>query len=128
MAQIKTVKTSFGNIDFMFGFRILKSLKQHVGVSDLGKLAEKFEGVTNGDGYDISELMDFVSGLLWVAHENACFFKRESLLIDEKERMYFVVDEIGIDEASKIAFEGFTQMMGSENAKPQKATKKKPPQ
>lgn len=124
MAQLEKIKTKEGSIELLFGIRILKNIKKYMGITDLAKLAEKFEDYTEGDSVDVSELMDFVAGLLWVAHENACFFKREAPVIEDSERMFFVIDEIGIDKAAQLAFDGFTQMMASEKT-PSAPTKKK---
>jgi len=120
MARITTVN----KVDFLFGFRVLKQLKAVTDITDMAVMAEKFQSF-GGESVDISEVIDFVSKILWVAHENACFYKRLGLDIESPDMMLFFIDEVGIKKATEIAFDGFSQMMQVEQTAPA-PTKKKP--
>jgi hypothetical protein len=132
MAQIRQLKSKeFGTVEFLFGTRILKLIKTHMGVDDILKLATKFtnigKDIEQGGQADVSELMDFVSKLLWIAHENACFYKRTDLIIDDPDRMFFLIDELGMDKVFSVAMDGYLESVNIEGDGKKKQARAKQP-
>jgi hypothetical protein len=116
MAISVITKTAFGEkISFLFGTRFLTQLKNHYKIDEFEQLGKVLESP------DISTL----SQMLFLAHENACFFMRKDLMIDDVERMYFFIDEIGIEEASNFIMEGLKALIDVKGETKEGVKKKK---
>jgi hypothetical protein len=66
-----------------------------------------------------------VAKIMAMAHENACFFMKEGVKLDD-QTMYFLIDDIGgLNTAMGIISDGLTSMLGVSDPKPAVGTKKK---
>jgi len=101
---IKTLKFADFDTDkeisFLFGMRFIDNLLEAFGketLEDVGNIISEKTKVSD------------IATILFIAHENACFFMRKNLSVESKERMLFLVDQMGLQESILFVAKGFTE-------------------
>jgi len=114
MSKLHTIKAKEGSVSFLFGVRFIALLQRSLGIANLEEIGERLTKPT----------FDDIAKILFCAHENACFFNRKDLVIENSDFMLYFIDDIGLEKVMQIVSEGVGEMMSvvGSNAKP---TKKK---
>jgi len=111
MATIKTVKVGKETLSFLFGVRFLTLLQKSLKIDTFEEIGAKLEKPTFED----------ISKILFCAHENACFYLRKELVVEDADRMHYTLDEMGIEAAMTLLSDGMGELMSVEG----KGAKKK---
>jgi len=99
--MIKTITTKEqGKVSFLFGVRFISLLQKSFGIKNLEDIGQQLENPT----------LDDVATMLYLAHENACFYMRNDLTIESGDRMLFLVDEVGMEEVMNLLADGLSDM------------------
>lgn len=100
MAKLTTIKTKSGDVTFLFGVRFITLLQEQLGLKTFEEIGERLASPTFRD----------IALILFCAHENACFFLRKELTIENADFMHYLMDEIGIEKPTQIMTDGIQEL------------------
>ena len=105
-----------GKHSYLFGSRIVSTISKHFGAKNFQEFQELFNNAS----------MDTFAAFLFYAHENFCFFSKTALEIESVDHAYFVIDEMGLEEAADLCMKGMEAISGSMITETKKKTQKTP--
>jgi hypothetical protein len=102
MANIKTVEYESKDLSLLFGSRWYRNAKHQLKF-------KTFEDITDR----IADFdTEFIAGLLFEAHKEACFFKQTELNYNNIDVFYNVVDEIGMVKVAELIIQSIIELSG----------------
>jgi hypothetical protein len=105
MATIKTVRVKNETISFLFGVRFLTLLQKTLNIETFEEIGARLQKPTFED----------IAKILFCAHENACFYLRKELTIEDADRMHYTLDDMGIEKAMEVLSDGMSELMAVTN-------------
>ena len=114
--MIKTVTTKQGKVSFLFGVRFITLLQKALDIKNLEDIGKQLEAPTFED----------VATMLMCAHENACFYNRKDLVIENVDWMLLLIDELGVAPVMELLTDGLSELMAVEKGAKKKAKPAKP--
>lgn len=102
MANIKSLKYKEAEVILLFGSRWYRNAKFQLKFS-------RFEDITDR----ITEFdTEFIAGLLFEAHKEACFLKTKELDYKELDVFYNIIDEVGMVDVVKLITDSILDLSG----------------
>jgi hypothetical protein len=115
MAKLITRDFDGKKVNFYFGTRVFALMESEMGIQDLSQFGERFERPKFSD----------IATMLYLAHENASFFFKQSPEFCSVDEIYSLIDEVGLEDAQAILTEGITSLL-KVNDTAKKKTRAKP--
>lgn len=102
MANLRTLKYKDSDVTLLFGSRWYRNAKHQLKFS-------KFEDITDRiTDFDT----EFIAGLLYEAHKEACFLKTKDLDYNNIDVFYNIIDEVGMVDVVKQITEAILDLSG----------------